>query len=307
MVIERLEKLAKFGGTGNGGVSREAFSQEAISAADWLQAEMELVGLETHIDSVGNVIGVWNVGEGSAVALGSHYDTVKEGGKFDGALGVVGAITAVENLRKRGLRPKRPAMVIALNAEDWSQSPMFGSHAFCGDADVDFQIRHGVPEIMESAGFHFDQLADAKNIEAVCAFIELHVEQGPVLENNKLDIGIVSAVVGSLVYKVALVGEANHAGTTPLDLRHDALLGAAEAILAVRRIGEEYDARSTVGKMSVEPGAINIIPSRAEFYIDFRSTNKKRSPEFRKINIGAAEYDRSEAPIEMRTRCSTSL
>jgi hydantoinase/carbamoylase family amidase len=261
-------------GADDGGVSRFAWTPELAEANAWLVLRLEELGLETEIDAAGNVLGRWQAGEGSAVLAGSHLDTVPRGGRYDGALGVLAALAAVRTLRAEGIEPKRPLWVVSFNDEEGSrfQTGMLGSRAFCGELDLDDWRRRGVGDAMAAAGFDFDRLPDARAVEQVGAYLELHIEQGPVLEQGGEEVGIVTAITGLLGFRVRLLGAANHAGTTPMEVRRDALAGAARVVLALR---EEARARpdmtANVGVLAVEPGGFNVIPGLAEFTVDVRS------------------------------------
>jgi len=272
-VTEKLMQLAKFNTADNldKGVTRHAFSAEAADASAWLITEMEALGMNAHIDPAGNVIGIWESGSGKAVALGSHFDSVPNGGLYDGTLGVVSALAAIDYLRQKGVTPVRPIMLLAFNSEEWQDCPMLGSLSFCGDFDMDYHRGREIPNVMRAAGYDYEKLPQVKRVDELAAFLEVHIEQGPILEDAKADIGVITGVTGSRLYLFKYIGEANHAGTTPLRLRRDALVGAAEAVIAVRKLGEEYDARMTVGTLEVSPGALNIIPGSVEFGVDIRT------------------------------------
>ena len=261
-------------GADEGGVSRFAWTPELAEANAWLSGRLGALGLEAETDAAGNVVGRWSTGEGKAVLVGSHLDTVPRGGRYDGALGVLAALEAVRTLRAEGVEPSRPLWVVSFNDEEGSrfQTGMLGSRAFCGELDVEDWRRRGVADAMTRAGFEFDRLPEARGIDDVAAYLELHIEQGPVLEQSGEDLGIVTAITGLLGFRVRFLGAANHAGTTPMEARRDALAGAARIVLAVR---EEARARegmtANVGKLSVEPGGFNVIPGLAELTIDVRS------------------------------------
>jgi hydantoinase/carbamoylase family amidase len=268
-----LEAAAQIGADG-GGVSRFAWSPELAQANEWLMRRLEELGLETELDPAGNVFGRWEAGEGSAVLIGSHLDTVPRGGRYDGALGVLAALTTVRALRAEGVEPQRPLWVVSFNDEEGSrfQTGMLGSRAFCGEVDLEDWRRRGVADAMARAGFDFDHLTNARGVERVGAYLELHIEQGPVLEQNGEDLGIVTAITGLLGFRVKLLGAANHAGTTPMDGRRDALAGASRIVLELRQeAGAREDMTANVGILSVEPGGFNVIPGLAEFTIDVRS------------------------------------
>ena len=268
-----LDELARIGAD-NGGVSRFAWTPELQAANEWLLERLEQLGFEGAVDPAGNVIGRWQAGEGKALLVGSHLDTVPRGGRYDGALGVCAALEAVRSLRREGVEPTRPVWLVSFNDEEGTRfrTGMLGSRAFAGECELaDWETR-GVPEAMRQGGFDFERLADARAIEEVGAYLELHIEQGPRLEREGIDLGIVTGIVGLLGFRARYLGEANHAGTTPMELRRDALAGASRAVLALRdeaRAGDDMTAN--VGLIKVEPGGFNVIPGEAEFTIDVRS------------------------------------
>lgn len=270
-----LEAAAGIGADERGGISRFAWTPELARANDWLAGRLAALGLQAEVDPAGNVLGRWQAGEGKPVLVGSHLDTVPCGGRYDGALGVLAALDAIRRLRADGVEPRRPVWLVSFNDEEGGrfQTGMLGSRAFCGDCDLEDWGGRGVPEAMAEAGFDFSRLPGARGVDGVGAFLELHIEQGPVLERAGVDLGIVTAITGILGFRARFLGEANHAGTTPMELRRDALAGAARAILALR---EEARARpdmtANVGIVEAEPGGFNVVPGAAEFTIDVRSS-----------------------------------
>lgn len=280
-VTESLDELARIGGEPDGGVTRVAWSKELFDAYRWVGDRMRELGLEVEIDAAGNLLGRWQVGTGPAVLVGSHLDTVPSGGHLDGVLGVVAAIHAVALLQRQGYEPRRPLWIAAFMDEEGTRfnSSLFGSRAFVGD-DLS-NLGHRVDEsgvtlrqAMSAAGFEFNRVEEACRIQEVGSYFELHIEQGPVLDAEDIDVGIVTSIVGLHGYWVRLCGEANHAGTTPMRLRRDAFAGTARIALALRNEARRrQDVTVNVGKVSVMPGGANVVPGIVEFTIDARATS----------------------------------
>jgi hydantoinase/carbamoylase family amidase len=268
-----LEAAARIGAD-DGGVTRFAWSPELAQANGWLMERLEELGLQAELDPAGNVLGRWEAREGKAVLVGSHLDTVPRGGRYDGALGVLAALDVVRRLRAEGVEPRRPLWLVSFNDEEGSrfQTGMLGSRAFVGEVELEDWGRRGVAAAMADAGFDFERLVEARGIDEVAAYLELHIEQGPTLERSGTDLGIVTAITGMLGFRARFLGEANHAGTTPMELRRDALAGAARAVLALRdeARGRE-DMTANVGVIRAEPGGFNVVPGAAELTIDVRS------------------------------------
>ena len=274
-----LEAAARIGADERGGVSRFAWTPDLGQANAWLTERLAELGLDPELDPAGNVLGRWENGEGKAVLLGSHLDTVPNGGRFDGALGVLAALDVVRRLQAGGVEPRRPVWVASFNDEEGArfQTGMLGSRAFCGECDLDDWGRRGIPEAMAEAGQDFARLTEARGVDQIGAYLELHIEQGPVLERSGVDLGIVTAITGILGFRARFLGEANHAGTTPMEHRRDALAGAARAVLALRAEARaRIDMTANVGVISAEPGGFNVVPGTAEFTIDVRSPSPER-------------------------------
>ncbi len=274
-VATDLEHLATLS-VGEVGVSRFAWTPEFAAANEWFAARCEQLGLAFELDAAGNAFGAWTAGAGKPILVGSHLDSVPEAGRFDGILGVVAAFHAVELLKARGFEPERPITIVAFNDEEGARfsTPLFGSRVFTGDFDPEEWRSRGIPEAMTEAGFDFERLADATKIDQIGAYLELHIEQGRVLETSGIDLGIVTAIVGGRVLRVRLTGRADHAGTTPMDDRRDALTGAARAIVALRDLSRgSEDLMLTVGTIDAKPGGINVIPGEVTFTIDARSVD----------------------------------
>jgi hydantoinase/carbamoylase family amidase len=278
-VAASLQELARFGGSDNGGVTRIAWSDELFAVYTWVGDWMRELGLDVDIDAAGNLFGRWQTGSGRAVLVGSHLDTVPSGGRFDGALGVVAAVHAVAQLKRERFEPARPLWVVAFMDEEGTRfdAALFGSRALVGEDVSGFGDRVDVAgttlrEAMAAAGYDLDRASDAARIAEVGAFLELHIEQGPILEAEATELGIVTSIVGLRGYRVRLRGEANHAGTTPIALRRDAFAGAARIALDLRDAVRARDnVTANVGKITVEPGGANVVPGFADFTIDVRA------------------------------------
>ena len=275
-----LDTLSRFSKTsGEEGVTRPAWSKEFAEAQQWLIERFVEVGLEVDVDAAGNIWGKWAVGATPAIVLGSHIDSVPKGGRFDGCLGVLGGLEAVRALQEAGFVPTHQIWVVAWTEEEGSAfgSALFGSRAFVGQLDLDasqhLTNRDGdsLFSVVEAAGHEWGSLSSLEHgLAEVGAYFELHIEQGPMLEAQGIPIGIVTHIVGLEGGRAKMRGVANHAGGTPMHLRRDAVVGAAQAILATRDLAIERGVRATTGQISVEPGGSNVIAEIATFSLDAR-------------------------------------
>lgn len=276
-----LEQAAGFGG-GEEGVTRFAWSKELFEVYDWLGEQLRELGLDVEIDAAGNLLASWDIGSGKAVLVGSHLDTVPHGGRYDGTLGVLAGLHAIRLLREWGVEPRRPVWLASFMDEEGARfgTALFGSRAFAGEDMGELADRRdaagiSLREAMTAAGFDFDRLPQARRIGEIGAYLELHIEQGPVLEQEGIELGIVTGIVGVRGFRARFLGEANHAGTTPMRMRRDALAAAARVILALREAAlERGDITTNVGIISVEPAGFNVVPGVAEFTIDTRSATQ---------------------------------
>jgi hydantoinase/carbamoylase family amidase len=284
---EMIAELARFNDDpGGGGITREVYTPTYRAALERVVAWMEDAGLQTRLDAVGNLFGRWTGSDpdASAVLTGSHVDTTLNAGRYDGVLGVLGAIEAVRALRARGVVPRRSIELVAWAGEE----PRFGtgcvgSRAAAGQldrADLDrLRDRDGVSmaDALAGAGFDPDRLADARiDPAAVHALVELHIEQGIVLEQGGEAIGVVTAIAAPHDFRLTLHGAATHAGATPMALRRDALAGAAEVMVELERIVRASSSGTTVGTVGViraRPGAINVVPGDVELDVDVRDSD----------------------------------
>lgn len=284
-VAGKLEWLGEFGKDSAGGVSRLLYTKEWVEGQHALKEWMESEGLEARFDEIGNLYGTLK-GENTeeTVLTGSHVDTVKNGGRYDGAYGIVAGIIALKYLKKHFGEPKRNIEVVSMAEEEGSRFPysFWGSKNIVGLAKrkevEDIKDFDGIPfvEAMKNAGFGFrdESKGPRKDLKA---FVEVHVEQGNVLENEKIDIGVVNNIVGQRRYTIEIIGEANHAGTTPMGYRKDALFAAShmihEIISMAKVVGDPLV--TTVGKLEPVPNIVNVVPGKVIFTIDVRHTNKE--------------------------------
>lgn len=281
----RLMELGRIGETRSGGVTRTSLTKEDLQARELLLFWMKDAGLQTETDPAGNIIGKW-IGEDTtapSVLTGSHIDSVFEGGRFDGPLGVLGALEAIQTLMEKGWRPKRTIEVISFTDEEGARfsGGFTGSKGLTGDftrEDLEGMVdADGITysQAFLQAGLNPDDYEKAKRDRStVHAFVELHIEQGRVLEHEGLPVGIVTGIAGPSWLEVAIYGEAGHAGTTPMHLRRDPGLGAAELALQVEHIAREHGGVGTMGRIELKPGGVNIIPASAHFFIDLRHIDK---------------------------------
>ena len=276
-LAQRIETLAEYGKTSEGGVNRVAFSEEDIRSRSYIISLMKEAGLKTRTDEAGNIIGLLEGSEPSLppIAFGSHTDTVPDGGKFDGAAGVLSAIECVQVLRENGVKTRHPLEVIVFIDEEGG---LIGSKAIIGTLSPEALevISHSGKTVREgilALGGNPNALDGAVRKKGdIAAFIEIHIEQGSVLSSNGIDIGVVEGIVGINWWDVAIEGFANHAGTTPMDKRQDALLAAAHLIIAVNEVvtGVPGSQVGTVGRIRAEPGAPNVIPGKVVMSLELR-------------------------------------
>jgi allantoate deiminase len=280
-VGEMIEWLASFGGTKNGGVTRLLYSQAWQEAQQALKNKMDKTGLHTYFDSAGNLFGKLQGSESQVktILTGSHIDTVVEGGKYDGAYGIIASLLAVSRLFQAYGYPRKTIEVVSLCEEEGSRFPL----TFWGSRNINgaYNLEHvkglkdadGVPflESMRQAGFDPDQYVPSVRND-VERFVEIHIEQGMILENNQNKVGVVTHIVGQRRYTVRVIGESNHAGTTPMQFRKDAVSTASNYISYLTKRAQEIDPHlvATVGKLDVKPNVPNVVAGEVEFSLDIR-------------------------------------
>jgi ureidoglycolate amidohydrolase len=285
---DAIAELAGFNDDpGAGGITREVYTPTYAAALDRVREWMRESGLETRLDVVGNLFGRWAGSEPDTplVLTGSHVDTTLNAGRYDGVVGVLGAIEAVHLLRDAGMAPRRSIELVAWAGEE----PRFGTGCVGSRAAAGLLSRPGLDRLrdrdgismadaLRAAGLDPDRLAEARIDPAtVEALVELHIEQGAVLEESGEPIGVVTAIAAPHDFRLTLRGAATHAGATPMRLRRDALAGAAEAMTALERITRDSASGTTVGTVGVlrvHPGAINVVPGEVELDVDVRDADR---------------------------------
>ena len=279
--MKRIMALAEVGAIAGGGCNRLALTDADRDGRDVVVAWMQDLGLDVVVDAVGNIIGTWAVGEGQAVMTGSHIDTVRTGGKYDGNYGVLAGLEVIETCQQAGIVPQRPLAVGIFTDEEGARfaPDMLGSLVYAGGMTT--EQAHDVIGI-DGARFG-DELARIGYLGSVpCpgatphAFVELHIEQGPLLEVNEVRIGAVTGVQGISWQEVVIDGQSNHAGTTPMHLRKDPAYAAAELTVFVRQLASRFgdDQVCTVGKIDLHPNLTNVVASRATLTLDVRNTDE---------------------------------
>jgi len=322
---ERIQELSQFGANPDRGVSRVAFSDADVAGRKYIRSLMEKAGLKVRVDTAGNIIGRR---EGRnpklpVILFGSHIDSVPHGGNYDGTAGVLAALECIEILNQQHFMTAHPLEVIVFADEEGG---LTGSRAVVGELGQEtlrLKSHSGktIGEGIRFIGGDPDNLQSAKRKSSdILAYLELHIEQGGILEAEKINIGVVEGIVGIYVWDVTVVGFANHAGTTPMNQRKDALLGAARLVDSVNQIAKSIPGRqvATVGKIQAEPGAENVIPGKVVMTLEIRDLEKSKIDlVFEKvkasaekiaadtgttISFGAPELTVAPAPTDQRLR-----
>lgn len=297
-----LQELGCIGETPQG-MQRLAFSPADVAGREYTIGLMREAGLEISIDQAGNIIGRKEGSEPGqpAIALGSHIDTVPNGGKYDGALGVMGAIEVVHTLAEQGVSLSHPIEVLVFTNEEGTQFNrwLFGSRAMAGllepeDLTAIDEAGVRIGDRLADIGGDLSNIAQARRRPGeLAAYLELHIEQGPELYLSGTPIGVVTGITGRAVFTVELSGKANHAGTTPMSARHDALVSASRLTLAVNRIAGEMEVCrvGTVGSVQVYPNAVNVVPGQVQLGVEFRDVSMD--------SLAAAEVELRRAALEI--------
>lgn len=319
-----LTKLSEFGRNPQGGVSRMAYTEADRAAREWVMELMREAGLEPRIDAAGNIMAVRPGSDSTRKPLlfGSHIDSVPEGGNYDGDVGSMGAIEVARTLHENRVSTRHPLELVIWQNEEGG---LIGSRAVSGDlraAELDLVSRSGktIRDGIRFLGGNPDALEGVKRQRGdIAAYLELHIEQGAILDEAKIDIGVVEGIVGILWWDVTIEGFSNHAGTTPMNRRKDAMLAAARFVQAVNRVVTRVPGRQvgTVGRIQALPGAPNVIPGKVVLSLELRDLDDAKirrlfasiqaeakrierdsgtSFSFKAINVNAA------APTDMRIR-----
>lgn len=280
-----FETMSKIGVAEGGGYYRASYTPEEKETFDLLTEWMQEAGLEVRRDAVGNM---WGKSDSSApktksIVVGSHLDSVRNGGNYDGVHGVLGGLLAVKNLIKKHGKPVVPIEVVSFTGEEGSRFPigLMGSHAVAGTLDknllYDIKDEAGttVAEAMQEVGLDPERLDEAVR-QDLGAYLEMHIEQGRVLEEAGKTIGVVNSIVGTQQFHVTIYGQAEHAGTTPMKLRQDPMVYAARAIARFPDIAlNSGEGVITVGRIWSKPSAENVIPGEVSFTLDIRHPNEE--------------------------------
>ncbi|GED66780.1 Zn-dependent hydrolase [Brevibacillus reuszeri] len=285
----RIEQLSQIGKIGETGVCRLALSKEDRAGVELVRSWMDEAGLKTRVDHFGNLIGRMQGAyeDAPVLMIGSHIDSQPYGGRFDGVIGVLGGLEVIQTMREQGVIPQQPIELVAFCDEEGCrfQKGLFGSWGMIGKIDpedLERTDKNGISRRQALLEFGCDpaRLEESCYAEgSIGAYLELHIEQGPILDNDEEPVGIVTAISGPLWWTVEMTGFAGHAGSVPMYMRKDALLGAAKVITALNELAK-LDASAptvgTVGHLQVFPDSRNIIPERVRFTVDLRDIDLER-------------------------------
>lgn len=279
-----IEALARIGRDEDYGIYRMAFSEGDMLGRQWFKEKVKQAGLDFYQDGAANLYARYQWDDSKpSVMMGSHLDTVPAAGHLDGALGVIVALECLRCLKEQNVEIYHPLEAVAFSDEEGRFGGMLGSQSIAGMLTPEKILNavdlHGVKlvDAMKGIGLNaMDALHARRNPDSIHAFIELHIEQGPMLDKMDISIGNVDAIAGLFKWEVNLIGTANHAGTTPMDMRKDAFMGLSEFASQIRRVLDENGSTrsvATIGKVEISPGAANVIPGNVAFSLEARDTN----------------------------------
>jgi beta-ureidopropionase / N-carbamoyl-L-amino-acid hydrolase len=301
-----LETLGRFGVTPDGGIDRRSFGDAHLDARAWFLARARGAGLRTHVDAAGNHSAILGAGE-RTVLLGSHLDSVPNGGNFDGGLGVIAALHVLLAAQAAAIAPPVALEAIDFSDEDGTLLGLLGSWALTGTLTREALAaprggREALLAGLARAGLEEDRLFDARRDPAsLAAYLELHIEQGPLLERAGAQIGVVTSIVGSQSLTLEFRGAARHAGTTPMDERRDAGLAAAAFMLAASDlvVREFPGTVATVGELRLAPGAFNVVPGRATLSLEFRAADGETLDRLERALLACADREAGARAVEV--------
>lgn len=279
--------ISEFGALKGGGLTRLAFSKEDLEARKFLINLIEKNGFKLKIDNVGNIYAIYDEGceaDAKPVCVGSHIDSVPNGGFYDGTLGVMAGLEALSSIKEAGIKLKRPLWLINFSCEESSRfkTATIGSKIISGKLGLqrlhELKDEDGISlfEAMSAAGFKPQNLDEAILKEnSLHAYLELHIEQGPVLERSCISVGVVSGIAAPIRFEITIQGKADHSGATPMNMRSDALLAASHIIIAANKFAKsKKTAVATVGYVHAKPGVLNVVPGEARLGVDLRDIDK---------------------------------
>ena len=279
--------ISEFGALKGGGLTRLAFSKEDLEARKFLINLIEKNGFKLKIDNVGNIYAIYDDGceaDAKPVCVGSHIDSVPNGGFYDGTLGVMAGLEALTAIKEAGIKLKRPLWLINFSCEESSRfkTATIGSKIISGKLSQqrlhELKDEDGISlfEAMSAAGFKPQNLDEAILKEnSLHAYLELHIEQGPVLERSSISVGVVSGIAAPIRFEITIQGKADHSGATPMNMRSDALLAASHIIIAANKFAKnKKTAVATVGYVHAKPGVLNVVPGEARLGVDLRDIDK---------------------------------
>ena len=279
--------ISEFGALKGGGLTRLAFSKEDLEARKFLINLIEKNGFKLKIDNVGNIFAIYDDGceaDAKPVCVGSHIDSVPNGGFYDGTLGVMAGLEALTAIKEAGIKLKRPLWLINFSCEESSRfkTATIGSKIISGKLSQqrlhELKDEDGISlfEAMSTAGFKPQNLDEAILKEnSLHAYLELHIEQGPVLERSAISVGVVSGIAAPIRFEITIHGKADHSGATPMNMRSDALLAASHIIIAANEFAKnKKTAVATVGYVHAKPGVLNVVPGEARLGVDLRDIDK---------------------------------
>lgn len=279
--------ISEFGALKGGGLTRLAFSKEDLEARKFLINLIEKNGFKLKIDNVGNIYAIYDEGceaDAKPVCVGSHIDSVPNGGFYDGTLGVMAGLEALTAIKEAGIKLKRPLWLINFSCEESSRfkTATIGSKIISGKLGLqrlhELKDEDGISlfEAMSAAGFKPQNLDEAILKEnSLHAYLELHIEQGPVLERSAISVGVVSGIAAPIRFEITIHGKADHSGATPMNMRSDALLAASHIIIAANEFAKnKKTAVATVGYVHAKPGVLNVVPGEARLGVDLRDIDK---------------------------------